>query len=138
MPTIAAAIATDIAGGSTSVRNAALAAIASAGIVHESRGSYGKSWGPARKNRICSVLQATSASMRSGRRQGAWPVLSRLRMSPVLIDSPELLADHAARWAKAPWLALDTEFVRVDTYFPKLCLIQVADGASSVCVAGGG
>ncbi len=55
-------------------------------------------------------------------------------MSTPLINTPEALAEHAARWASAPWLALDTEFVRVDTYYPKLCLIQVGDGASSVCV----
>jgi ribonuclease D len=51
-----------------------------------------------------------------------------------LIDSPERLAEHAAAWMRAPWLAIDTEFVRVDTYYPKLCLIQVSDSQTSVCV----
>jgi ribonuclease D len=55
-------------------------------------------------------------------------------MTPVLIDKPEDLASHAARWSRAPWIALDTEFVRVDTYYPKLCLIQVTDGSESVCL----
>lgn len=55
-------------------------------------------------------------------------------MSNALIDSAEQLAECAERWARAPWLALDTEFVRVDTYYPKLCLIQVGDGKTSECV----
>lgn len=29
---------------------------------------------------------------------------------------------------EAPWLALDTEFLRINTYYPKLCLMQVSDG----------
>ena len=53
---------------------------------------------------------------------------------PTFIDTPAQLAEHATRWAQAQWLALDTEFVRVDTYYPKLCLIQVSDTHSSVCV----
>ena len=31
-----------------------------------------------------------------------------------------------ANWPNAPYLALDTEFLRDQTYYPKLCLIQVA------------
>jgi ribonuclease D len=54
--------------------------------------------------------------------------------NPVFIDTPAQLAEHAARWSQAPWLALDTEFVRVDTYYPKLCLIQVSDTVSHACV----
>lgn len=30
----------------------------------------------------------------------------------------------------APWLAVDTEFVREKTYFPELCLVQISDGRS--------
>ncbi|HZP12767.1 MAG TPA: ribonuclease D [Nevskiaceae bacterium] len=55
-------------------------------------------------------------------------------MSNALIASADQLAERAARWARAPWLALDTEFVRVDTYYPKLCLIQVSDGVGADCV----
>ncbi len=44
------------------------------------------------------------------------------------IDTDQALATACARWADAPVLALDTEFVRVDTYYPRLCLVQVGDG----------
>ena len=64
-------------------------------------------------------------------RVGSW---ASAMSAPVFIDTPSALAEHATRWAQAPWLALDTEFVRVDTYYPKLCLIQVSDTRSSVCV----
>jgi ribonuclease D len=51
-----------------------------------------------------------------------------------LIQTPESLAPHLARWAGREWLTVDTEFVRVDTYYPKLCLIQIGDGEQAVCI----
>lgn len=54
--------------------------------------------------------------------------------SRIWIDSAAALADAAASWARAEWLALDTEFVRETTYYPKLCLIQVSDGANASCI----
>lgn len=53
--------------------------------------------------------------------------------TPLLAD-PDALASACQRWHKAPWLALDTEFLREDTYYPKLCLIQVGDGRDNVCI----
>jgi len=50
------------------------------------------------------------------------------------VATPEALAARIERWREAPWLAVDTEFVREDTYFAQLCLVQVSDGASQVCV----
>ena len=44
------------------------------------------------------------------------------------------LATHLERWRTREWLALDTEFLREDTYFPKLALVQVCDGGVPVCV----
>jgi len=51
-----------------------------------------------------------------------------------LIATPAALAAALERWSAAPWLALDTEFVRETTYFPKLCLIQASDGRSAACI----
>src|SRR5579863_3957949 len=43
-----------------------------------------------------------------------------------IVDSNEALAALIADLSGAPYLALDTEFLRDQTYYPKLCLIQVA------------
>ena len=43
-----------------------------------------------------------------------------------IIETNEDLAGFIAELAPAPYLALDTEFLRDQTYYPKLCLIQVA------------
>src|SRR5476649_2544978 len=43
-----------------------------------------------------------------------------------IVDSTEGLQAFVAELANAPYLALDTEFLRDQTYYPKLCLIQVA------------
>lgn len=51
-----------------------------------------------------------------------------------LITDTTTLAPWLDRWAQKPWLAVDTEFVRVDTYYPKLCLIQIGDGEHEVCI----
>lgn len=43
-----------------------------------------------------------------------------------LIDDGEALAEYLSQVPTAPWAAVDTEFVRERTYFPLLCLVQVA------------
>lgn len=40
----------------------------------------------------------------------------------------QTLAEHCQRWRELPFVALDTEFMRVDTFYPKAGLIQVGDG----------
>src|SRR5579864_6837950 len=47
---------------------------------------------------------------------------------PVRLESGAALRAAAERWLAAPALALDTEFVRERTFFPRLGLIQVHDG----------
>lgn len=43
-----------------------------------------------------------------------------------IVETNEALEAFVAELAHAPYLALDTEFLRDQTYYPKLCLIQVA------------
>jgi ribonuclease D len=55
-----------------------------------------------------------------------------------IVDTNEALAELIADLSGAPYLALDTEFLRDQTYYPKLCLIQVAsplvDGKSAEAI----
>jgi ribonuclease D len=43
-----------------------------------------------------------------------------------IVDNNRALAGFLDELSAAPYLALDTEFLRDQTYYPKLCLIQVA------------
>lgn len=45
-------------------------------------------------------------------------------MTPITTN--EALAEFCARLSTAPFIAVDTEFMRETTYWPKLCLIQAA------------
>lgn len=44
------------------------------------------------------------------------------------IATPAALNEAIACWQGCDWLTVDTEFLRIDTYRPKLCLIQIGDG----------
>lgn len=44
---------------------------------------------------------------------------------PIIADNQELAA-FCARLSSAPYITVDTEFMREKTYFPQLCLVQVA------------
>jgi len=44
-----------------------------------------------------------------------------------LITTSEALADLCKRLAQADFIAVDTEFMRENTYWPELCLVQIAD-----------
>ncbi len=50
---------------------------------------------------------------------------------PVLITRNEELRRLCEQWCKQSLLALDTEFIRTDTFFPRLGLIQVCDDKGS-------
>ncbi len=45
----------------------------------------------------------------------------------VTIDDDAALAEFIAGLAGCSWIAVDTEFLRERTYYPKLCLVQIAD-----------
>jgi ribonuclease D len=59
------------------------------------------------------------------------PRASALIQTYALVASDRSLAELSRRWADAPVLGLDTEFVRTNTFFHRLGLIQVSDGAAS-------
>jgi ribonuclease D len=49
-----------------------------------------------------------------------------MQILPLITDSAAL-ADLCARLARSRFVAVDTEFMRENTYWPDLCLIQIAD-----------
>ena len=51
-----------------------------------------------------------------------------------LITSTEDLAAACARLARHPFVTFDTEFMRETTFYPKLCLIQMASADEDVLV----
>ena len=52
----------------------------------------------------------------------------------VWVDSNEALEKVCEGWQDKPMLALDTEFLRTDTYYPIAGLVQVNDGHSSYLI----
>ncbi len=50
------------------------------------------------------------------------------------IDNAEKLTDLLARLDAAEWITLDTEFIREKTYYPRLCLIQIASADTLACI----
>jgi len=51
-----------------------------------------------------------------------------------LITTTQDLADLCDRLAKADFICVDTEFMRENTYWPELCLIQIADSTEAAAV----
>lgn len=50
------------------------------------------------------------------------------------INHYDQLADLCEQISQQPWIALDTEFLREKTYYPKFCLLQIACPDWVVCV----
>lgn len=65
----------------------------------------------------------TQTAPRAG---SAWP-------DTVLIADTAGLAALCSRLAQEPWITIDTEFMRERTYYPELCVVQLA-GAADVAV----
>jgi ribonuclease D len=51
-----------------------------------------------------------------------------------LITTTAALEDLCGRLAKADFVAVDTEFMRENTYWPELCLVQIADSEEAAAV----
>lgn len=50
------------------------------------------------------------------------------------IDTTDELHALAGRLQEKTWLAVDTEFERSRTYYPQLCLLQIADDNEAACI----
>ena len=50
------------------------------------------------------------------------------------IDSQQALTDFVAQIRSSEWIVIDTEFIREKTYYPQLCLIQIAAGEHMACI----
>ncbi len=66
------------------------------------------------------------ASQRAARAQTTLP-------EPVLVTSAAQLAALCGRLRQEPWVTIDTEFMRERTYYPELCVVQLA-GSADVAV----
>ncbi len=55
-------------------------------------------------------------------------------MQELYVDTPDGLAELCGRLASSRWLTLDTEFMREKTYYPQLCLLQVATPELAACI----
>lgn len=52
----------------------------------------------------------------------------------MMIETSAALAEVCERLSKAAFITVDTEFIREKTYYPVLCLIQIASPAEAHCV----
>ncbi len=55
-------------------------------------------------------------------------------MQELFIETPQQLQDFVEQVKHSPWLAVDTEFIRERTYYPRLCLVQVANDKVAAAV----
>ncbi len=56
-----------------------------------------------------------------------------MHVHPLITDSATL-ANLCARLADAPFVCVDTEFMRENTFWPELCLIQIADTEEAAAI----
>jgi len=51
-----------------------------------------------------------------------------------LIDDEQSLSQTCLQFSQSTWLAIDTEFERVSTYYPELCLVQISNGINTAVI----
>jgi ribonuclease D len=56
-----------------------------------------------------------------------------MQIHPLITDSAQL-AELCARLAKSQFVAVDTEFMRENTYYPELCLVQLANETEAAAI----
>jgi ribonuclease D len=56
-----------------------------------------------------------------------------MHVHPLITDSATL-ANLCTRLSEAPYVMVDTEFMRESTYYPELCLIQIADTEEAAAI----
>ena len=56
-----------------------------------------------------------------------------MKIHPLITNSEEL-ADLCARLAQSEFVAVDTEFMRENTYWPELCLVQIANDREAAAI----
>ena len=56
-----------------------------------------------------------------------------MHIHPLITDTATL-TELCARLAKSPYVAVDTEFMRENTYWPELCLVQIADANEAAAI----
>jgi ribonuclease D len=54
--------------------------------------------------------------------------MSVISTEPIWVNTPEELAALCAKWQSQAAIAVDTEFMRSDTFYPKVGLLQIGDG----------
>jgi len=54
--------------------------------------------------------------------------------SYLFVERDDQLREVCARLAQAEWLTVDTEFLRERTYYPQLCLVQIASADVVACI----
>ena len=70
---------------------------------------------------------------------GARPCRIESRIEPgmkihPLITTTAALEDLCGRLAKAEFITVDTEFMRENTFWPELCLVQIADSEEAAAI----
>jgi ribonuclease D len=50
------------------------------------------------------------------------------------VDNEKLLSQLCEQLSGSTWLAVDTEFERVSTYYPELCLVQISNGTTHAVI----